>query len=36
MADETWAVSLGARGCLKKPLDTEILLSEVRRLMPPR
>jgi CheY-like chemotaxis protein len=32
IANETWAVSLGAGGCLKKPFEAERLLEEVQRL----
>jgi CheY-like chemotaxis protein len=31
-ANDEWAVSLGADGCLKKPFDTQPLLEAIRRL----
>jgi CheY-like chemotaxis protein len=33
IAGDDWARSLGAHGCLRKPLDVTTLLAEVRRLV---
>jgi CheY-like chemotaxis protein len=33
IADESWALGLGANGFLKKPLDVDHLIEEVRRLV---
>jgi CheY-like chemotaxis protein len=31
IATAEWAASLGAAGCIKKPVDTKVLFAEVRR-----
>jgi CheY-like chemotaxis protein len=33
-ASAEWAASLGAEGYLRKPMDVEPLLAEIRRLVP--
>jgi CheY-like chemotaxis protein len=34
IASPEWAASLGAAGCLRKPIETEELIQAVRRLLP--
>lgn len=34
VASQEWAMSLGAKGLLQKPIDVQTLLAEVRRFLP--